>query len=100
MQTQTITNPNGRKQQVHVDGELIIPIGPPIDIVDALNLPEPFATNLHNALHQRGLINYAAVSRNPNALQGALQEVLMLDVQKLTEIFFRYENPQEVPNEK
>ncbi len=93
MQTRTITNANGRKQQAHVDGEMIIPIGPPLDLVDSLNLPEPFATNLHNALHARGLFNYAAVARNGAALSGALQEVLLIDVQVLTEAFFRYENP-------
>jgi hypothetical protein len=96
METKTITDDRGRKQKAYVEGDVPIIIGPPNEIVDSLGLPEPIATNLHNALHQRGLLNYAAVARNPQSLQGALQEALTLDVQRLTEAFFQYENPQEI----
>lgn len=92
MEIKTIQDERGRKQEAHVDGELTIPIGPPLDLVDAINLPEPFATNLHNALHRRGLLTYAAVANNSKSVTGALQESIMIDVQKLTEAFFRYES--------
>lgn len=75
-----------------MDGDLIIPIGPPLDLIDNMNFPEPFATNLHNALHRRGLLTYAAVANNSKSVTGALQEALLLDVQMLTEAFFRYES--------
>lgn len=77
--------------------DMKIVVGPPEGLVDSLELPEPFATNLHNALFRRGLFNMRIVSKNPGNLQGALQEVLHLDTQKLTEAFFKYEN-QEVSN--
>lgn len=83
---------NGRKYQVVRDGmgnDIII--GPPEGLVDSLNLPEPFATTLHNILHDRGMWNSAAVARDPRVLIGALQEALNLDVQRLTEAFFKYE---------
>lgn len=88
----------GRKYQVLRDNagnELVI--GPPEGLVDVLHLPEPFATQLHNVLYARGLWNSAAVKTDPRALLGALQEALMLDVQKLTEAYFQYE--QEVQHE-
>ena len=91
METRTIANEQGRKQEAYIDGDAIIPIGPPIDLVDKLELPEPFATKLHNALHQRGILSYQGVVKNPKSVQGALQEVLNLDVQRLTEMFYRYE---------
>ena len=71
------------------DGNNIL-IGPPEDIVDALGMPEPFATNLHNVLHARGVIKYRDACKQ-NILQGALQEALNIDVQRLTEAYFRYE---------
>lgn len=57
-------------------------MGPP-DIVGNLELPEPFATQLHNELLNRGLLSYEDVRQNPKSLQGALQAVLKLDVQRL-----------------
>lgn len=70
-----------------------IVIGPPEGIVDALELPEPFATRLHNILFNRGLLTYEDVVRNPKQLNGALQEVISLDVQKLQEAYFKYSEP-------
>ena len=64
-------------------------IGPPEGVVDVLGLPEPFATNLHNVLFARGIMNQRDASR-PNALLGALQEALSIDVQRLNEAYFRY----------
>lgn len=84
---------NGRKYVVFADenGNGII-VGPPEGLVDDLGLTEPFATTLHNILFARGLLNYKSVVQNPKELQGALQEAITLDVQKLTEAYFKYEN--------
>lgn len=97
METKTHTDEKGRQYEVLTEGDMTIVVGPPESLVDSLGLPEPFATNLHNALYRRKLYNYAAINKDPRALQGALQETLMLDVQKLSEAFFRYEN-QEIKN--
>ena len=64
--------------------------GPPEGLVDALELPEPFATRLHNSLYERGLLRYEDIVRRPRELQGAWQEALQMDVQKLTETYFKY----------
>lgn len=64
--------------------------GPPEGLVDELGLPEPTATNLHNALYRRRLFSYEEISRRPQELQGAWQEALQVDVQKLTEAYFRF----------
>lgn len=90
---------NGRKYQAIADenGHSIV-LGPPEGLVDDLGLPEPFATNLHNVLYERGLWNYKAIMANPRNLQGALQEALQFDVQRLTEAYFKYEN-QEVEHD-
>ncbi len=98
MNRQVITDPRGRKQDAFVEGDNNIPVGPPLDITDVLGLPEPFSTSLHNELHARKIFDYASVTKNRNALQGALQSALLIDSQRLTEAFYLYENPQEVPN--
>lgn len=96
--TEWVDPVTGRKYQVLVDGAgNRITIGPPEGLVDALELPEPFATRLHNILYDRGIFNKDAAMRNSQSLVGALQEALNIDVQKLTEAFFKYE--QEVSNE-
>lgn len=87
----THTDDKGRKYVAMADdtGQIII-VGPPEGLVDELGLPESFATNLHNILFDRGMINYLAVKRSPTQLTGALQEVLQLDTQKLMEAFFKH----------
>lgn len=70
--------------------DMVIPIGPPDGVVDSLGLPEPFATRLHNCLHARGVLTLRDASK-PNILLGALQDALSLDVQRLNEAYFRYE---------
>lgn len=92
MKKTTVTSKEGRNQEAYTEGELSIPIGPPERAVDVLKLPEPFATNLHNELHRRNLLTYADVVKNPQSLQGALQSVLMLDVQKLVEAYYQHEH--------
>ena len=84
------TDEKGRKYYAWKgEGGLDIIIGPPEGAVDILELPEPFATNLHNVLFARGIMNQKDASR-PNALLGALQEALSIDVQRLNEAYFRY----------
>jgi len=73
-----------RKYDALKEGDQTMIVGPPEGLVDELGLPEPFATNLHNIMHARGIFTYTQASRN-NVLQGALQEALTIDAQRLTE---------------
>jgi len=98
MQTTEYTDEKGRQYKALQDGEMRVILGPPEGLVDELGLPEPFATRLHNILYKRGLLNYTEAAKNPNNLLGAYQEALRMDVQKLNEGFFKYEN-QEVRHE-
>src|SRR3990167_5292278 len=91
MERAEYTDLKGRKyESIQDNGERII-LGPPEGLVDSLNLPEPFATNLHNALYRRRIFNLGSITKNTNNLVGALQEALSLDAQKLTEAFYAYE---------
>ena len=81
----------GRLYQALQDGDQQIIVGPPEGLIDSLNWPEPFATNLHNALYRRGLFTYKSVTTGHKNLIGALQEALNLDAQILTEAFYHYE---------
>jgi len=82
----------GRKYSALSNGEgMVIIIGPPDEMVDSLNLPEPFATKLHNVLFERGIFDYKTASRG-QALVGALQEALLVDAQKLLEAYLRFES--------
>lgn len=89
------TDAKGRKYKVLLDGsmgdELSIVIGPPEGVVDELDLPEPFATRLHNNLCDRGIFTYKDFSANGRAVQGALQDALTVDVQRLAEAYLNYE---------
>lgn len=87
---------NGRLYEAMQDGDQRMIIGPPEGLVEALNLPEPFATNLHNVLYRRKLFTYKDVTANHRTLIGALQEALSLDAQILTEAFYNFEK-EEVP---
>ena len=80
----------GRKYKAYSDGgKNQIIIGPPEGLVDDLGIPEPFATNLHNILYERGILTYKD-AQNSNNLIGAVQEAIHLDAQKLTQAFFRF----------
>ena len=86
----------GKKYQAYVasdepPGAYII-IGPPEGLTEYLELPEPFATTLHNILYSRGLYNYKAITANQKVAIGALQEALAIDVQKLVQAYFHLEN--------
>lgn len=76
------------------EGGNIIILGPPEGLVDTFDIPEPFATNLHNAMYHRRLFNLGAVQRSGNSLHGALQEAYRLDVQRLTEAIMQYETTE------
>lgn len=91
METIMHTDLKGRNYEAIQDGELLIIKGPPEGLVDSLNLPEPFATTLHNILYARRIFNSHDIAKDPRNLLGALQEALMLDVQKLTEAYFKFE---------
>lgn len=86
----------GRLYDIMQDGDQRMIIGPPEGLIDALGLPEPFATNLHNCLHRRKLFTYKQVTANHNNLVGALQEAYRVDAQILTEAFYNFEK-EEVP---
>jgi len=97
METTTWTNPeNGRTYSVWKDGDQQIIIGPPQELVDHLELPEPFATRLHNALQRRGVLTFKDVQSHQRDLVGALQEALNLDAQRLTEAFYNLQK-EEIP---
>lgn len=88
---------NRRLYEALQDGDARIIVGPPEGLVDSLNLPEPFATDLHNVLYHRKLFTYKSVMNNHKVLFGALQEALNLDVQRLTEAFFNFEKEEVLP---
>jgi len=81
----------GRKYKAYGDGDGVVIIGPPEGLVDEIDLPEPFATRLHNIMYVRGLFCYKDVVMAKGSLLGALQEALSIDVQNLSEKFFSYE---------
>lgn len=84
----------GRKYKAYVSPDeqagAFVVVGPPEGLVDALGLPEPFATNLHNILYERSIFTYGDAAKK-NAILGALQAALQIDAQKLTEEFLKYE---------
>jgi hypothetical protein len=82
----------GRKYRAFSNGEgQVIIKGPPENLVDELKLPEPFATTLHNILYARGIFTYADAVKNQKEMLGAYQEALLMDVQKLMEMYFRFD---------
>lgn len=70
--------------------------GPPEGLVDTMGLPEETATRLHNILFNRGLFTYEDVIKNQRSLLGVIQEAFSMDVQKLQEAFFQYQNENAV----
>lgn len=85
---------SGRKYWAHISpdeqsGAHVI-IGPPEGLVDELELPEPFATNLHNVLYSRRIFSYKDIANMKTAI-GVLQEALSIDAQRLAEVFSKFE---------
>lgn len=66
-------------------------VGPPPGLVDALNLPEPYATRLHNELHRRGLFRLRDVQRKSADVQAALMAALRVDLQVIVAQFVALE---------
>lgn len=93
MQIQEITQ-DGRKYKAYVSpdeqsGAYII-IGPHEGLVDELGLSADIATKLHNVLYERGVFTYADAAKK-NVLIGVIQEVYLLEAQRLLEQFGIYE---------
>lgn len=91
METVTKQDERGRKYEALSEGALEIIVGPHPDVLDSLKLPEPFATNLHNCLHRRRIYSFADIGKNPSSLQGALQETLSVDAQRISEAFHKHQ---------
>lgn len=57
-------------------------LGPP-DVVDSLDLPEYFATRLHNILYEKELWSMKEIRKQKGALRGVIQSLYKVDVQTL-----------------
>lgn len=97
MRTVDYTDERGRKYRVKLpegitdeQAELGIPIGPP-DVVDYLEIPEPFATALHNQLFMRGLFTAKDIRASKNALQGAFMAAINADAARVYEAYVSLE---------
>lgn len=82
----------GRFYEAYVDGEHQVIKGPVEGLVDELELPEEFATRLHNALHRRGILTYNDAVKKSAQLMAALQEAYRLDAQRLMQAFYNSQN--------
>lgn len=78
-------------------GDHAMIVGPHEGLVDELGLPAEAATRLHNILYRRKLYNYTQASSHPQEVFGAIQEFYALDVQKLVEAFYRFEQENNEP---
>lgn len=94
MKTVEYKNPQGRLFKVIVPDDATtekyqygIVVGPPLELVDDLGLPEPIATRFHNALYIRGLYDYLSVVKRKQDLFGAWQSALNIDTETILEAF-------------
>lgn len=91
--TRTFTDERGRRYAVSAGPDVpetelhLYPVAGPPDVVDELDLPEAVRTRLHNALYERGLFSTKELKRQPQALLGALQAALNVDVQRLAHAY-------------
>ena len=67
-----------------------VPVGPP-DVVDILDLGEPFATRLHNELYRNKLWTMNDVRRDTKKLFGILQRLLKVDVHRIIDAYAQLE---------
>lgn len=91
---------NGRKYEVMYSPDMpvgaFVIVGPPEGLIDSLwtsrglEVPEPFATNLHNILYDRRIFTYRDIA-SKNAAVGVLQEAIQIDAQILAEAFSQFE---------
>lgn len=101
MRKVTYEDERGRKYLVELDDDdsdedayLGIPIGPP-EVVDELELPEPFATRIHNMLFDRQLWSIKELKKQPKVLYGVLQAALKIDAQTLHTAYANYSKEPE-----
>jgi hypothetical protein len=87
------TDERGRKYSVKLppgapdsEAEKGIPIGPP-DVVDALGLPEPMATEIHNKLFEHKIFTAKDAARNPQKLHSVIQSTFKLCTARMMEAF-------------
>ncbi len=80
-------------ETLEVNGQKVI-IGPHEGFVDTLGLPPELATKLHNILYRRKIFNYTQAAKHPQEVQGAIQELYMMDAQKLMEALHRFEQEE------
>jgi hypothetical protein len=91
----------GRKYQVLIpddapleNAHMGIVVGPP-DVADMLNIPEPFATRLHNAFYRRKIFSALDVKRRPNEVASAIGSALAIDVAEIHAKFIALETKNE-----
>ena len=70
--------------------DLGIPLGPP-NFTEELELPEPFATRLHNQMFDRGLLSLDDLRRRPKEVQAALQSAFKLDAARIVNAYHEAE---------
>ena len=94
MKTVDYKSPQGRMFKVHVPDDCTpekyqygIMIGPPPDLVDNLEIPEPFATRFHNQLYMRGILTYVEAVKHKLDLFSAWQASLSVDTKTILEAF-------------
>jgi hypothetical protein len=94
MRTVEYKNPIGRLFKVLVPDDCTqdkyqygIMIGPPPDLLEGLDIPEPFATRFHNQLYMRGILTYVEAVKNKTSLFSAWQAALSVDTESILEAF-------------
>lgn len=94
LRTVEYKNPQGRLFKVIVPDDCPVEnyqygivVGPPVDLVDNLGLPEPVATRLHNAFYMRGFLSYLNVVQRKQDLFSAWQSALNVDTETILEGF-------------
>jgi hypothetical protein len=83
----------GRKYSVRLpnsapdsDAEKGIPVGPP-DVVDALGLPEPMATEIHNKLFEYKIFSAKDAAKRSQQLHSIIQSTFKLCTARMMEAF-------------
>lgn len=77
--------------------DLGIPVGPP-EFLDFLDMPEPFATRLHNQMFDRKLFTLRDLQKRSNEVQAALQSAFRIDVASIVQAYHESEK-ETLPNE-
>ena len=87
-------SPQGRMFKVKVPDDCPVEkyqygimIGPPPDLVDDLEIPEPFATRFHNQLYMRGILTYVEAVKHKLDIFSAWQAALSVDTEMILEAF-------------